>query len=326
MGNMKKAFASAERGADLVHAFLGYLDERSVDLDPAHAERLSAVEEMSRLLADATGASPRSLRVEVLAETRILITRLAVDVENPGHDERLFLNDAALRQIEERTGTLAAILLGLSMAIDAIETSLRRSASRSSTAHSVPVALRRADVKAWARKVVSAVAGLETQILSDASCAVPGLRRDAWGTALALTSALAHATEYGFVDARAVMRRLADAANLITQAVAVISSDAAAQGMPMDMRQVEACLSIMPAIEEGMRLVKQSVMESPCDSAAMTWHVIAKGRVRLSETEVEAIARRLSDGGGDVVLLDSLKRGAMAVAMDWDHEEMGIAS
>ena len=326
MGTMKKAFAAAVRGADLVHAFLAHLDERETDMDPAHAERLCAIEEMTRLLADATSASPRSLRADLLADTRLLVTRLAADVEDASADESRFLGDDGMRPIEERAGTLCAALLGLSMAIDAIESAIRRSGSRAPAELTAPITLRRPDVRAWASKVVTAVSGLESHILSDPTCGAPGLRRDAWGTALSLTSALAHATEYGFVDARVVMRRLSEAASLITQAVALISSDAAARGVAMEMRHVETCLSVMPAIEEGMRLVKAALSDPAADAPAMTWHMMVKGRVRLSDEQVETIARRLSDGGGNVVLLDALRRGARAVRLDWAPEGLGIAS
>lgn len=326
MSTMHKAFSAMERGADLVHAFLGYLEGRAPTMDPAHAERLSAIEEMARLIADAASGSPRSLRPDLLAEARILVARLAVDVEDPAADLGVFEDDATMRPMEVRVGTVAAALLGLSMAIDAIEAPLRRGRQPYAEQVVAPITLRRVDVRSWASKVVSAVSGLEGSVLLDPAPAPAGLRRDAWSTAIALSSGLAHATEYGLVDARIVMRRLAEAASTITQAVAVISSDAAARGSTMEMRHVEACLAIMPVVEEGMRLVKAALADNYSCSYAMTWHVMVRGRSWVSDAEIDAMASRLSAGGCDVVLLDSLRKGARAVARDWAEADLEIAS
>lgn len=326
MSNMKKSFAAMARGADLVQAFLGYLEGHSSRVDPAHAERLCAIEELARFIADAGVDSPRSLRPDLLAETRILVARLAVDVEDADRNFEAFVDDANMKAMEDRVGTVSAGLLGLSMAIDAIEAPLRRGRQAYPDQMVVPVTLRRRDVRAWASRVVSAVSHLEASVLLEPAVIPAGLRRDAWGTAIALSSGVAHATEYGLVDARIVMRRLADAASMITQAVAVISSDAAASGSAMEMRHVEACLAIMPVVDEGMRLLKSALQDKGACSYAMTWHVMAKGRAEVTEAEVEAMASRLSAGGCDVVLLDSLRKGARAVAQDWALDDLEIAS
>jgi len=284
----------AAHAAGLVHALLAALAgmRPALPLDPAHAERLDAAEEACRLVADAAGACPSSLRPAFLAGLAALLLRLAVEVDAPGADAAAFPDDAALRALEARHGSRAAALMALAMALDAMAPpGGRPSAPEPAGLLWLP----RASVRAWALRVDSTLARLEEEVLL--ATGRTALARDGWTVACQVAVALAHVTDHACVDARAAFARLAGAGEALSQAVALHASRAvsgSADGPAL------AFLGMVPVVEEGFALLRGGLADRVRTGPAVAWRLVSGGRTGLAPGEVRALAGAAGGLGGDV--------------------------
>ncbi len=276
--------------AGLIHAVLATLRDLPArdGLDPAHDERLEAVEEAARLVADAAVECPRSLRAAPLAAFRGLVLRLALETDDPSCAGDAYAGDAALAGLETLHGTCAASLMGLAMALSAVEGAVGRVPVPEAVAPDGLVWVPRLAVRAWTRQVVAAVSRLESDVLRGG--ADPAVARDAWSLACLVSLALAHVTDHACVDVRAALTRVAEAGAALSQAVALRASQDAAGGGGTD-AAAQACLDLVGVVEEGVRLLRTGVDARGSSAATLAWRLVSRGRTGLGPERIEAIVR-----------------------------------
>lgn len=276
-----------DHAAGLVHAVIARLGSmRGTPADPAHAERLDAVEEACRLVADAASESPRSLRAGPVAGLRSLALRLAAEMDGAG-DLALFADDDGLRGLESAHGSRPAALMGLAMALDAIARGIGSPAAGAPCAASV-VWVPREAARTWARKVDAGLSRLEREALR--ASAGEGLRRDAWGIACPVAVALAQVTDHACVDARQALARLAEAGAALSQAVARHASLSAAGPVPPSGGAAGACLGMVAVVDEGVSLLREALSARAERADALAWRLLSKGRTGLGPAEIRALA------------------------------------
>ncbi len=282
-----RAGTGLDHAAGLVHAVIARLGGmRDAPLDPAHAERLDAVEEACRLVADAASESPRSLRAGPVAGLRSLALRLAAEMDG-GEDRGLFVGDDGLRGLEAAHGSRPAALMGLGMALDAVAGAIGAPTAPAPCAAAVVWVPRRA-ARSWARRVDAGLARLERDALrADAG---EGLRRDAWGVACPVAVTVAQVTDHACVDARQALARLAEAGSALSQAVARHASQSAAGAAPASAGAAGACLGMVSVVDEGVSLLRDALSERPARSDAVAWRMISRGRTGLAPAEIRALA------------------------------------